>query len=484
MKPIIQVVLRFFKFLFLVLIFSSCVPSYNDSEKTSQVNIHIGNERYKGTLKNIKNKGYLRVLTKKNSFNYFMHQGKQAGYEYEMVKSFVKHLNQTNNIKNPAKRIRFKMIPVDADQLIPLLEKGYGDLIAAGLTKTKKRKKDVIFSSPYNKVSEVIVHHPNQEIQDLKDLSGKYIYIRKSSSYKSSLKSINAKFIRMNLKPIKIKLVSEDLSTETILELVSLNKYQITVADSHIAEIASKVFTNLVVNKNIKTREDSEIAWAVSPRSNGLLKSINQFLPNFKKGSLYGNIKIGKYFEHASRLQSYFDAKDKKQISKYDNLFKHYAKMYNWDWRIITALAFQESRFKQNAKNKSGAIGVMQIKRFVASEPYVKIKNIEGKNNYEQNIHAGVKYLTWIRDTYFDTPEISEKDKVRFSLAAYNAGPSRVRKARKKAKAMGHNPNQWFREVEYVMLSMKKIEPVNYVSSISQHVLAYTALGLKNNWVI
>ena len=78
----------------------------------------------------------------------------------------------------------------------------------------------------------------------------------------------------------------------------------------------------------------------------------------------------------------------------------------------MAALCFQESRFKQNIKNEWGAIGLFQIKQSTADEPYINITEIEGPDNFENNIHAGIKYLHWIKKTYFDEYEgMSEKNK-------------------------------------------------------------------------
>jgi membrane-bound lytic murein transglycosylase MltF len=88
-----------------------------------------------------------------------------------------------------------------------------------------------------------------------------------------------------------------------------------------------------------------------------------------------------------------------------------------------------------------------------------------------------IKYLTWIKARYFDSePEMREEDRVRMALAAYNAGPRAVLRARRHARKLGYDPNRWFRNVELAMLDMRKVEPVRYVSEINQRYLAYLLL--------
>ncbi len=112
---------------------------------------------YLGTLDEIKRRKFIRFLTTNNSFNYFVHNGTQKGYEYEMAKEFVHYLNKKLGIREKNGLIRFEMIPVRRDELLTLLSKGYGDIAAAGLTATGNRKKEVSFTVPYNSVHEVAI---------------------------------------------------------------------------------------------------------------------------------------------------------------------------------------------------------------------------------------------------------------------------------------------------------------------------------------
>ena len=115
-----------------------------------------------------------------------------------------------------------------------------------------------------------------------------------------------------------------------------------------------------------------------------------------------------------------------------------------------------------------------------ADEPYVNISEIEGPQNFENNIHAGIKYLHWIKKRYFDEYEgMTEKNKVRMAIASYNAGPARVRKAIALAKKMELNHLKWFRNVESALIKMRRTEPVHYVSEINKRYVSYQLLGIE-----
>jgi membrane-bound lytic murein transglycosylase MltF len=136
----------------------------------------------------------------------------------------------------------------------------------------------------------------------------------------------------------------------------------------------------------------------------------------------------------------------------------------------IAALAYQESRLDQNARSPKGAVGIMQILPSTAAGPSVGIADID---NVENNIHAGVKYLRYLRDRYFSDPQISPEAQIDFTFAAYNAGPARINSLRKSAIKMGLDPNRWFFNVEHVARRVIGQETVQYVINIHMYYIAY-----------
>ena len=422
----------------------------------------------RGGLENILKKKYFRVLTTRNTYDYYMYQGNTKGIQYEMIKEFAKHLNK-KFVKKGELRIVFEMIPVDFDQLVPMLNEGKGDIIAVGLTKTPARKKLVDFTIPYRKVDDVII--TRKELAK-KSWKGKTFHVQENSSYKNALiKSAGL---------VEVKEVDANFNAADLMEFVSLKKYDYALVNSFWAETIRKRFDNLVVLKDRPFRKKVEISWAVRKNNNRLRKELNLFLPKVKKGSYLGNLLGYKYFYDVGQIQSDDFDIESSTISKYDETLKKYAQKFGFDWRLLAGLCYQESRFKQDIVNKWGAIGLFQVKQMTANEPYIKTSDIRGKENYDNNVHAGVKYLAWIKKRYFDSKkEMSEEAKLRMTMAAYNAGPRRVLQAINKAIKMGLDPNKWFRNVELAMLKLGYPEPVIYVSEINKHYVSYVLLGIK-----
>ncbi|HSP19375.1 MAG TPA: transglycosylase SLT domain-containing protein, partial [Myxococcaceae bacterium] len=115
-----------------------------------------------------------------------------------------------------------------------------------------------------------------------------------------------------------------------------------------------------------------------------------------------------------------------------------------------------------------GALGVMQL-----MPPTGQQMNVGDIHQIEPNIHAGVKYLRHVEETYFDEPSLDPLVKGLFAFASYNAGPNRIQTLRKETAKRGLDPNRWFKNVEYVVGEKIGQETVTYVSNIFKYYVAY-----------
>jgi membrane-bound lytic murein transglycosylase MltF len=434
-------------------------------------------EKYTDDLSVLLERRFIRVLTSFNKTNFFLSGGEIYGFEYSLLKDYEKFINR--KIKRNGLRVVVEFIPVARDMLMPALLDGLGDIAAAGLTVTPERLRRVDFTEPYmTGIDEVIVTSKKvRGLNTLENLSGKRIYVRKSSSYHESLLSLNERLSEKGLRPVRIVMADETLETEDILEMVDSGALEMTVADSHIADIWSRVFEDMHVFESLKIRKGGEIAWMVRKDNPGLKASLNEFIKGHRRGTLIGNIYFNRYFKDNRRIRNPFGKNEDDTHRRYEKLFKKYAARYGFDWVLIKALAYQESNLSNKKRNPSGAVGILQVRPQTASDRNVGIKDV---HLLENNIHAGVKYLAFLRDRYFSDEDIRERDRVRLSLAAYNAGPAKVRRARALAGKMGLNPNRWFRNVEMATLKSIGQETVRYVSNINKYYVIFSlAAGVE-----
>jgi membrane-bound lytic murein transglycosylase MltF len=425
---------------------------------------------YTEDLPGLLQRKYIRVLTTMNRTNFFLAGGKAHGFEYALLKEYEKFLNK--NIKRRELKVVLEFIPVPRDRLLPDLVEGRGDIAAAGLTITPARKKMVDFSRPYiTGIEERLVTHKKvSPPENLRQLSRKRVFVRKSSSYYESLLLLNRRLDNAGLRPVVVVAADENLETEDILELVNAGAIDRTVADSHIAEIWAQIFHDIRVHENIVLREGGQIAWAVRKDAPKLKESLDRFVKNHRKGTLLGNIFFKRYYEENAWVKNPLEGDAGKKVDRYRPLFQKYADRYDFDWRLLLAVAYQESGLNPKKESHRGAVGLMQIRPSTAADPQVGIEDVR---KVENNIHAGTKYLDFLRGRYFSDEKITPRDQVRFSLAAYNAGPAKIRQARKKAAAMNLDPNTWFRNVELAVLRIVGQETVQYVSNINKYYVIY-----------
>ncbi len=427
-------------------------------------------QRWTGDFDGMAERHLIRALVPYSKTFYFLDGADQRGLTYELLREFEKYINK--KLRKRTLRIRLVVIPTKRDRLLPALVEGVGDIAAGNLTITPERKKRVDFSGPHlTGVDEIIVTAPKAPpIQSIDDLAGKEIHVRESSSYYNSLQRLNALFQKEGKKSMKLVLADEYLEDEDLLEMMNARLIPMIVIDSHKGKFWSQIFKDLTLYPDIKVRTNGQIAWAIRKNSPELKEAINGFMKTHKKGTLMGNILFERYLENTKWVHNSLNEEELERFKEATEFFQKYSNQYGFDWLMIAALAYQESRIDQSKRSPAGAIGVMQLLPTTAADPNINIPNI---NELEDNIHAGVKYLRFMRDRYFENERMDDLNKMLFSFASYNAGPAKVSQLRRKARKAGLDPNVWFRNVEIIAAKRIGRETVQYVSNLYKYYVAY-----------
>ena len=361
----------------------------------------------------------------------------KKGLAVEISRAFEEHLLETSGKK--AGSFNVVMIPVPRDKLLPYLVEGRGDLVVANLTITPERQEAVQFSNPtYPDVSELLITGPSAgEVKSLDDLAEQALHIRKSSSYYEHMAALNEERKAAGQPEIPIVDADEFLEDYDLLELVNAGLLPAVIVDSHKAALWAQVFDKIVVHEDFAINRGGEIAWALRKDSPKLLESVNGFVEEVKKGTLLGNILIKRYLGSTEWIDNVREGTAAERYEDTADIIKKYADDYAFDWLMIIAQGYQESKLDQSKRSDAGAVGIMQVLPSTAADPNV---GIDGIDKPEPNVHAGVKYLRFLRDRYFDKEEIAPLDQVLFSFAAYNAGPANITKARKEGRGHGPRP--------------------------------------------
>ena len=444
------------------------------SERGLPVELAPLSKPWKGDFDGMIERRMIRVLTVYQMGGYFLDGPEEKGMTYDLAKMFEKSINErqgTGHVK-----IHVLLIPVEFGQLVNALTEGYGDIVIAGMSITESRDLLVDFSVPMARdISEVIITGPGSpELDGLDDLAGKQVWAKKGSSYLESLSQLNADFENRGLELIDIRETDPFLKDVDLLEMVGSGLLPLLVMDNYKARFWTEIFENLTVREDLVIQSGTQLAWAFRENSPLLEAEINEFVKGHRKGSLMGNILIKRYLKDTQWAVNALDPKSYDKFQDTIHLFERYSSQYGFDHLMIAAQGYQESRLDQSARSHAGAVGIMQLLPTTAADKNVGMPDI---GTAELNIHAGVKYLHFIRNRYFQEQGLNDLNASLFSFAAYNAGPARVRGLRNKAEQAGLDPNIWFNNVE--MIAAKEIgrETVQYVSNIYKYYLAYSLMN-------
>ena len=436
----------------------------------------LHNKKWIGGYDEMMEKRGIRVLIPYSKTYYFLNGLKERGLAYENVKIFEKFIN--NRQKTKHLKIHMVIIPTERSALLSHLTEGLGDIAIGNLTITDERRKTVDFSDPFwTNVKEIVVTgKKGPDLKNTFDLAGKEIYVRKSSSYYESLVKLNEVLSATGKAPVKITLADENLEDEDLLEMLDAGVVPMLIVDDHKARFWVKILKNIRLHPDVAVHTEGKIGWAFRKNSPKLKTVIDQFVKKNKKGTLHGNMLFNRYLKNVKYITNPASTQDRQRFKKMVKYFKMYGKKYDFNYLMLTALAYQESRLNHKAKSHVGAVGVMQILPSTAKDKNVNIRNIQ---EVEANIHAGTKYLRFMMDRYFDDDAIDRSNKCLFSFASYNAGPAKITKLRKEARKMGLDPNVWFRNVEVVAAKRIGRETVQYVSNIYKYFVVYSLLAEK-----
>jgi membrane-bound lytic murein transglycosylase F len=412
-------------------------------------------------LPEIAERGYLRAITSYSLFSYFIYQGEPMGYEYEMLQMLSERLGMPVHI----------MIARDFEEMEALLEEGEGDLIAYNLTITSERRERMAFTEPMNITRQVLVqrkpenwHHLLAHQIDARllrspvELKDVTIHVRKGSSYASRLRNLSGEIGGT----INIVEAPAGITTEELIRQVADGIIDYTVSDENIARIKAAYHRNLDVQTPISLHQQT--AWAARKSSPLLLELVNEWLESAQKRPDY-HVIYRKYYEDRrnfiTRYTSEFFPLLGDAISAYDDKLREGSEKLGWDWRLLAALTFKESRFDPHALSWAGAAGLMQLmpataEQFGAMDPF----------DPEQNIEAGTSYLRWLDGYWKDIIE-DEEERIKFIIASYNVGYGHIQDARRLAMAFGADPDRWDGNVARFLL--KKSNPDYYNMDIVRH---------------
>jgi membrane-bound lytic murein transglycosylase MltF len=403
-----------------------------------------------------------------NRTQYFIDKGVQRGISYESINLFEEELNK--RLKTGLLKVHVAIVPLSRDQLFSSLQEGKVDLVAAALTITPERRKQVDFSIPTRTgVSEIVVTSKDAPpLATTDDLAGREVFVRRSSSYYESLVGLNADLKSRGKPPVIIKEAPDALEDDDVLEMVNAGLVELTIVDDFVAELWLQVFPDIRLHKDAAVRTGGEISVGVRKNNPRLRGAVNAWIKKYGPGTAFGNTIEKRYLQSTQYVKDAASEGERRKLRALVKLFETYGGRYNVDYLLMAAQGFQESRLDQSARSRVGAIGVMQV--MPATGKDLAVGDI---TKVEPNVHAGVKYFRFMMDQFYKDEPMDELNKGLMTLASYNAGPGRLRQLRSETARRGLDPNKWFGNVERVVSERVGRETVQYVSNIYKYYVAY-----------
>lgn len=419
----------------------------------------------------IKEKGTLTAVTDFNSTNYFIYKGEPMGFQFDMLQAFAQYLG-----------VNLELIAENnLDEAFGLLKQQKVDIFANNLTVTAARKEQFLFTVPISTTRQVLVQSKESDgypIRNPIELGNRVVYVQKGSAAAERLYNLSNEIGR------EIFVVEmPQYEVDELIELVAIGELDLTVCDEDVARVNAFYYENLDIETAVSF--DQNLAWAVHKESVTLHKVLNQWIESFTKTAEYRIIK-GKYYDNpfwARRILSENARTKIGNVSVFDHGFKEASSTIEWDWRLFASMVYQESRFNPDAESHMGAYGLMQFMPETAlffgimhktDDPFMQIK-------------AGARYLKWLEKRFESVQDPEQK--IKFMLAAYNAGLGHVIDARNLARKYGKDPDVWDDNVDFFILNksnpdylndttvkygnLKGIETYNYVSQIMQRYKHY-----------
>lgn len=369
--------------------------------------------------------GELVVAVRNSPTTYFTDRhGAPAGFEYDLVAGFAARHGW-----------RVRLVPAqDLGTLQGLVRQGRVNLAAAGLTVTAARQAGMRFGPEYGRIQEWVVCHravtrPSR-LEDLAAHPGLRLEALAGSSHAEYLQARavpGLNWVEMHLH-----------SPEDLLQRVDLGLTDCAVADSDSLALAHNFYPNL--HDAFVLRPHLAQAWALPPDADAeLVHALTAYFRHLHDSGELVRLRE-RYFGHAEHLQDAdvigIHARRVRLLPALVGYFHEAQRLTGLDWRLLAALAYQESKWDAHAVSPTGVRGIMMLT--VATADHLGVEN---RLDARQSILGGARYLLELRDAL--PASISEPDRTWFALAAYNIGPGHLEDARRLARRLGRNPDAW-----------------------------------------
>ncbi len=397
----------------------------------------------------------LHVVTVPSSISAFQHKGTWRGHEYEVIQQAARELG-----------LQFEITFVANEKaMLDSLEAGVADVAAWPTAARVVNRRGTMRQCGY--IYELgLVPVMRQEVTLADAPAARYSLAVPAGSWAEIALAEEIVMQNFDLTPFRVETLADTMTMETLAEQVVGGQYDVALLPTNVAQLMRSYYPDLKLGHPLIDSEDS-IGWVVSAAADTLAMKIDSVCHYERSTPRYATL-IKRYYEQSlGRTVKIRYLLGNGKLSVYDPLFKNYARRLGWDWRMLAAVAFVESRFDPHEISSKGARGLMQLMPTTALRfgcPNALLTDPEA------NVQAGVRLIesmeqslrrriarslepdvTSYREASAETKAATEKDLLQFTLASYNAGMGHVFDAIALADTLGYNPAVWEDNVEHCL---------------------------------
>ena len=367
-------------------------------------------------------RGELRISTINSPMTFATMNNKAFGLDYELAKQFADYLGVTLKIT----------VRQNISQLFDDLDDGQADMLAAGLVYNQERVKNYQAGPTYYSVSQQLVYRVgNTRPRTLAALTAEQLTIAPGHVAINDLQTLKAEKY-----PDLAWRVDEKRGTTALMQAVIDGKLDYTIADSVAVSLFQRVHPELAVALDIT--DEQPVTWfSARDDDNSLSAAMLDFFNNINEDGTLARLEE-KYLGHGNDFD-YVDTRTflravENILPEVQPLFEKYAREI--DWRLLAAIAWQESHWDPQATSPTGVRGIMMLTRNTAQS-----LGLTDRTDAEQSLDGGMRYL---QDMMNKVPEsVPQDERIWFALAAYNMGYAHMLDAMALTKKQKGNPNSW-----------------------------------------
>ena len=414
-------------------------------------------------LEQVRLTGELRVATRNGPSTFYRSAAEPRGVEYDLAKSYAERLGVELEI----------YVADQSRQILADVESGRVHVGAAGLWVTDSHRQLVDFGPSYQRVQPLLLYRRGtRRPRDLTDLSGGRLEVLAGSSYAEALEAAREKEPRLSWEE------NSDVGVEDLVRRVASGQIDYTVVGSNVFDLLIHSIPDAAAAFSLN--EEIPIAWALRKGSDtSLSEGVAEYFAELRATGELDRI-IERYYFHVEDDFDYVGSRSfvrhiQSRLPEYREFFLRAASETGLDWRLLAAMAYQESHWDPDAVSPTGVRGVMMLTRETA-----RMMGVEDRSDALESILGGANYF--LRVIGKVPRRIAEPDRTWFSVAAYNVGFGHLEDARIITEIQGGDPDSWDEVRERLPLLSdpawyqrvshgyaRGSEPVRYVDNIKRY---------------